>query len=398
MKKLKLSFLAFGIAFTAFSQTEITPSSDIWYSTNATVIGNSGNLIESYSGFNSQNNKSLQLHGNSVNYGIPTFSFVKAFHQHKYGGSLSWLADNFPSNDRRFAQISGNLENGSGSISFDVRNSADNPGQFKTMVFDKNGYLGIGTTSPDFKLQVENGDIYLRGDTEGEGLLIQDATGSIGTWLITRETTSATEGYLKFGTPSNETQHFYFETSRGNVGIGTNTPDSKLSIYGTTADGWNSGVELNREGGGKGWIAVDNDGMKFRTPINEDGFYFRDNDNNTSLFIEDGGNVGIGTTDPLSKLAVNGKIRATEVKVLTDITVPDYVFESDYELRTLKETKEYIEENKHLPEIPSAAEIEENGIDLGDMNMKLLKKIEELTLYQIQLLERLEKQKKRFRS
>ncbi|MEP1097374.1 MAG: hypothetical protein ABJG78_19815 [Cyclobacteriaceae bacterium] len=77
------------------------------------------------------------------------------------------------------------------------------------------------------------------------------------------------------------------------------------------------------------------------------------------------GNVGIGTPDPLSKLSVNGHTRATEVKVLADITVPNYVFESNYDLRTLEETKAYIAENKHLPEIPSAAEIEENGIDLG---------------------------------
>ena len=110
----------------------------------------------------------------------------------------------------------------------------------------------------------------------------------------------------------------------------------------------------------------------------------------TRMIIDNTGNVGIGTTDPQSKLAVNGQIRATEVKVLADVSVPDYVFEADYELRTLKETKEYITENKHLPEIPSAAEIGENGIDLGDMNMRLLKKIEELTLYQIELLERLE--------
>ncbi|MEM0942053.1 MAG: helicase associated domain-containing protein [Bacteroidota bacterium] len=72
--------------------------------------------------------------------------------------------------------------------------------------------------------------------------------------------------------------------------------------------------------------------------------------------------------------------------------MPDYVFEPDYELRSLQETKEYISEYKHLPEIPSAKEMEANGVDLGDMNMRLLKKIEELTLHQIELLERLEKQ------
>ncbi|WP_286756110.1 MULTISPECIES: hypothetical protein [Roseivirga] len=102
------------------------------------------------------------------------------------------------------------------------------------------------------------------------------------------------------------------------------------------------------------------------------------------------GKVGIGTKNPDSELTVNGNIHAKEVKVDLNIPAPDYVFEPDYKLRTLKETKEYIMENKHLPEIPSATEIGENGIDLGDMNMRLLKKIEELTLYQIELMERLE--------
>lgn len=105
--------------------------------------------------------------------------------------------------------------------------------------------------------------------------------------------------------------------------------------------------------------------------------------------------MGIGTTNPQSKLAVKGQIRATEVKVLANISVPDYVFDPDYKLRPLKEVQEYIEMYKHLPEIPSAKEIEKEGIDLGNMNMRLLKKIEELTLYQIELLERLEEMERR---
>ena len=88
-------------------------------------------------------------------------------------------------------------------------------------------------------------------------------------------------------------------------------------------------------------------------------------------------------------LTLDGRIRTEEIKVEI-INGPDYVFEPDYPLKTLKETKEYILAHKHLPEIPSAKEMENNGVDLGDMNMRLLKKIEELTLYQIELLERLE--------
>lgn len=111
----------------------------------------------------------------------------------------------------------------------------------------------------------------------------------------------------------------------------------------------------------------------------------------TNMIMDADGNVGIGTVSPISKLSVNGDIRSTEVIVKANIDVPDYVFAPDYKLRTLKETKQFITENQHLPEIPSAKEMEANGMELGVMNLKLLKKIEELTLHQIELLERLEK-------
>jgi hypothetical protein len=91
------------------------------------------------------------------------------------------------------------------------------------------------------------------------------------------------------------------------------------------------------------------------------------------------GNVGIGTPTPSTKLAVNGNIRAREVKVET-INWPDYVFTKDYQLPTLQETETHIKEKGHLPGIPSAAEVKANGIDLGDMNAKLLQKIEEIIL------------------
>lgn len=114
-------------------------------------------------------------------------------------------------------------------------------------------------------------------------------------------------------------------------------------------------------------------------------------------FIQNG-NFGIGTTNPTSKLTVAGNITSREVKVTVDAgSVPDYVFENDYKLRSLQETEDYIKQNKHLPEIPSAKEIEKNGLMLAEMNMHLLKKIEELTLYMIEQnkrIEKLEKEKK----
>jgi hypothetical protein len=105
------------------------------------------------------------------------------------------------------------------------------------------------------------------------------------------------------------------------------------------------------------------------------------------------GDVGVGTLDTKGyKLAVNGKVRAQEIKVET-ANWPDYVFAKDYVLPSLKETEKHIQEKGHLPGIPSAQEVKNNGVDLGEMNAKLLKKIEELTLYLIQKDKELEQVK-----
>lgn len=96
------------------------------------------------------------------------------------------------------------------------------------------------------------------------------------------------------------------------------------------------------------------------------------------------GNVGIGTAYPQEKLSVNGKIRAQEVKV-ESANWPDYVFEDSYKKPSLYDVEAFINKNKHLPEVPSAKEVDANGVDLGKLGGTLLKKIEELTLYMIEL-------------
>jgi hypothetical protein len=104
-----------------------------------------------------------------------------------------------------------------------------------------------------------------------------------------------------------------------------------------------------------------------------------------SLFVSmANGNVGIGTSTPKAKLAVYGDILATKVKV-TQTGWPDYVFEDNYHLPDLSGLEQYIAAHKHLPGIPSAKEISNDGLDLGDMDKELLRKIEELSLYIIRL-------------
>jgi len=92
------------------------------------------------------------------------------------------------------------------------------------------------------------------------------------------------------------------------------------------------------------------------------------------------GNVGIGKK-PDTKLDVAGTIRATEIKVTAQTA--DFVFEPDYELRPLDEVEVFVKENKHLPEIPSAKQMEAEGVNVAEMNKLLLQKVEELTLYMI---------------
>ena len=93
-------------------------------------------------------------------------------------------------------------------------------------------------------------------------------------------------------------------------------------------------------------------------------------------------NVGIGTTNTQGyRLAVAGNVIAEGVKVELQGNWPDFVFEEKFQLMDLEKVREYIKENGHLPNIPSAEKIKENGIDLGDMDARLLQKIEELTLY-----------------
>jgi hypothetical protein len=143
------------------------------------------------------------------------------------------------------------------------------------------------------------------------------------------------------------------------------------------------------------WDNASGADWKFKA-TNSGGFKIRDNSNgldviqveaNSSanvIYINAAGNLGIGTANPTEKLAVNGNIKCKQVEVsLTGWS--DFVFEDDYPLMPLAEVDAFIKANNHLPGVPSADEVITNGANLGEMDAILLKKIEELTLYVIEL-------------
>ncbi|WP_416669829.1 hypothetical protein [Egbenema bharatensis] len=156
-------------------------------------------------------------------------------------------------------------------------------------------------------------------------------------------------------------------------------------------------LEASTDGSESGGIFCNGNTIVLWSPGDNDTLRVYDEDNFGSsnlvprFVINNVGNVGIGTATPQAKLDVNGDIK---VKDWT-LSVPDYVFESDYELRNLNNLRNYIDRYKHLPEVPSAQAIHEEGVNLGEFCMSLLKKIEELSLYVLQQHDIIQAQDKR---
>ncbi|HPR30857.1 MAG TPA: hypothetical protein PLK12_02125 [Prolixibacteraceae bacterium] len=213
----------------------------------------------------------------------------------------------------------------------------------------------------------------------------------------------------------------------GNVGIGTDSPNRELTVYGANksitkasggrvGDGLYASLHLEHTTTGDlfnaslratsgqhemiqsvyssslaAWLEycyvnLATANYEMRSGIADASFL-----NSGDIIFNNGGGVVIGNTSVPSgsKLAVDGKISSTEVEVTLDAW-SDYVFDEDYTLRPLSEVEKFVKENKHLPGIPSEKEIIENGLSLGEMNKLLMEKIEELTLYIIDLKKEVE--------
>lgn len=190
----------------------------------------------------------------------------------------------------------------------------------------------------------------------------------------------------------------------GNIGVGmsiSTTPEEKMDINGNVMLRNNGNLILrsaNNDPGDLIFRGFDNTEFA-RVYSGNDKLFFSAG---TSAFprmtiIGSSGNVGIGTDNPGTyRLAVEGTVGARKVKV-TQSAWADYVFYPTYRLRPLSEVEKYIQQHHQLPEVPSAAEVEKNGLDLGDNQAILLKKIEELTLYLIQQDKRIQELEKQLK-
>jgi hypothetical protein len=196
----------------------------------------------------------------------------------------------------------------------------------------------------------------------------------------------------------------------GNVGIGTSSTGAKLEVNGTllTAGGSSNldGLNLNYlANSGKtliGWNRSRGEGESdFISNQGAGGiggfaFYNYDNSNQERqlMWVRGDGAVYIGGNSAQGSLQVNGNIHTREVRVDTQ-NFPDFVFKPAYALPSLKEVKNFIDRKGHLPGMPSEAEAVKEGISLGEMNKKLVQKVEELTLYVIAQNEHLNQQEKK---
>jgi hypothetical protein len=207
----------------------------------------------------------------------------------------------------------------------------------------------------------------------------------------------------------------------GNVGIGTTSPSSYfhggnnkvIEIFNSNTSAnsqshlvLSTGATLDGSGAGTlTWISKNSSGFQGMAYIgstlqgdgtlNAAGKLIFATSNGTAVYprmvISSVGNVGIGTNSPDQALTVNGTIHSKSVVVDANI-FPDYVFKPTYQLPSLTEVKTYIAQNHHLPNVPSAAEVEKNGLNLGEMNKVLVQKVEELTLYLIEQNKQLKEQ------
>lgn len=260
------------------------------------------------------------------------------------------------------------------------------------------------STTELLKLNSINNTTKLIASNSGQFEVYGDGKTKIGTGPNSPYKTLTVNGDVSFANYGNSNNGLNAFEILGNAQIPTrrgisvdNDPNGKINFY---LHGWqnNSSFNFKNADGDKNLLTIDANGGILMEHRGGSGYAFLLKNMVTAnpkniLFSVDAatGNTHIGGSVPINnyanaKLSVDGLILAREIKVSMHNQVwADYVFEKDYELTPLKEVEKYITKNKHLEGIPSASEVAEKGVDVVEMNVKLLKKVEELFLYNIKL-------------
>lgn len=323
--------------------------------------------------------------------------------------------------------------------------------------------LGLGTSSPDEKLHISNGQMRLSRTAPHENKIIFSMPATNG---ITSETqglkfqlSSVDKAFIGYSSTSFSGNYLRLSgngvnasdlviTSTGDIGMGTSVPTEKLHVAGniktsgnisavssivsestvqggalvtsgqlvTLGNGTISGdlqtnsdliinnvaaeLKLKTSGADKGFVQLSGDNLRMGTySSNINGKFIVRVGGSDRMIIDNAGNVSIGTSQVASgyKVNIGGKIMCEELKVQLRASWPDYVFSPNYRLNDLYELEKFIQSNNHLPNIPAAAEIEKNGLETGEMQRLMMEKIEELTLYIIDLKKELDSLKKQIK-
>ncbi len=254
------------------------------------------------------------------------------------------------------------------------------------------GNLGIGTNTA-----LANAKLTIQTDANfSTGLLIRNPSNSIE--FKTYLGGPANGNAISMGTTGNNPFVLYTNSSNrlfihgnGNLGIGTDVLDANTKLTLQTPTDNYSALSLSNPSGSAKFNAfiggsANGNSISLGTPGAMPLVFYTNGANR--IYINSSGNVGIGTDNPTYKLSVNGNVRSKEVVVESGWA--DFVFDKKYNLLPLLEVEKYINKNKHLPNIPSAEEIQTNGLKVGELQTKMMQKIEELTLYVIELKKEIE--------